>query len=248
LTLRILLAAIVAFVCVGLLAPGGASASSHIQYGVQDDAWLLYGPPASPAQRVQTLQRLGVDLVRLTLRWDTVATKSPADPRDPADPAYDWGLYDGILQRLHAAHISVLISLWGTPPWANAGQNSNNAPTNPDALASFAYAASVKYPWITRWTVWNEPNARLFLVPNSPRVYVTRLLNPAYRALKSANPRNLVAGGVTSPRKTPSGSHRLRGSAACVRHMRSSTPMRKTRTRCVPARPRRAAAAGAAPR
>jgi hypothetical protein len=36
-------------------------------------------------------------------------------------------------------------------------------------------------------------------------LYVTRLLNPAYRALKSANPRNLVAGGVTSPRRTPSG-------------------------------------------
>jgi hypothetical protein len=203
--LRIRFAAIVALLCAALFVPGGASASSHIQYGVQDDAWLLYGPPASPAQRVQTLQRLGVDVVRLTLRWDTVATKAPADPRDPADPAYDWSLYDSILQRLHAAHISVLISLWGTPSWANAGQKSNHAPLEPSALASFAYAASTKYPWITRWTVWNEPNVRLFLIPNSPRVYVTRLLNPAYRALKEANSRNLVAGGVSSPRKTPSG-------------------------------------------
>jgi hypothetical protein len=203
--LRIRLAAIVALLCAALLVPGAASASSRIQYGVQDDAWLLYGPPASPAQRVETLQRLGVDLVRLTLRWDTVATKAPADPRDPADPAYDWSLYDPILQRLHAAHISVLISLWGTPPWANGRQKPNNAPLDPTGLGSFAYAASKKYPWITRWTVWNEPNVRLFLIPNSPRVYVTRLLNPAYRALKEASPANLVAGGVTSPRKTPSG-------------------------------------------
>jgi hypothetical protein len=203
--LRILLAAIVALLCVALFAPGRASASTHIQYGVQDDAWLLYGPPASPAQRVQTLQRLGVDLVRLTLRWDTVATKVPPDPRDPAAPAYDWSLYDPILERLHAAHIGVLLSLWGTPPWANAEKKPNYAPLDPSALGSFAYAASKKYPWITRWTVWNEPNARLFLIPNSPRVYVTRLLNPAYRALKAASPRNIVAGGVTSPRKTPSG-------------------------------------------
>jgi hypothetical protein len=202
---RIRLAAIVAVLCVPLLASGGASASTHIQYGVQDDAWLLYGPPASPAQRVQTLQRLGVDLVRLTLRWDTIATKAPADPRDPADPAYDWSLYDSMLQRLRAAHISVLVSLWGTPPWANGGQRPNNAPAVPSALASFAYAAATKYPWITRWTVWNEPNVRLFLIPNSPSVYVTRLLNPAYRALKEASARNLVAGGVTSPRRTPSG-------------------------------------------
>ena len=202
--MRIRLAAIVALLCAALFVPGGASASTHIQYGVQDDAWLIYGPPDA-AQRVQTLQRLGVDLVRLTFRWDTVATKAPADPRDPADPAYDWSLYDSMLQRLHAAHISVLVSLWGTPSWANEGQKPNHAPLEPSALASFAYAASVKYPWITRWTVWNEPNVRLFLVPNSPRVYVTRLLNPAYRSLKEANPRNLVAGGVTSPRKTPSG-------------------------------------------
>jgi len=193
--------------CLALLASGGggASASTHIQYGVQDDAWLLYGPPASPAQRVQTLQRLGVDLVRLTLRWDTVAPTEPADPRNPDDPAYDWELYDSMLQRLRAAHISVLLSLWGTPTWANAEQKPNHAPLDSSALASFAYAAATKYPWITRWTVWNEPNVRLFLIPNSPKVYVTRLLNPAYRALKEANRRNLVAGGVTSPRKTPSG-------------------------------------------
>ena len=203
--MRIRLAAIIGVLCLALLAPGGAAASSRIQYGVQDDAWLLYGPPASPAERIQTLQRLGVDLVRLTLRWDTVAPKAPATPRDPADPAYNWSLYDPLLQRLRAAHIGVLISLWGTPSWANGGHAPNYLPNDGSALGSFAYAASQRYPWITRWTVWNEPNVRLFLIPNSPRLYTTRLLNPAYRALKSASPLNLVAGGVTSPRKTPSG-------------------------------------------
>ena len=202
--MRIQLAAIAGALSLALLVPVGASASTHAQYGVQDDAWLLYGPEP-PAQRIQILQRLGVDVVRLTLRWDTVAQSIPDDARDPDDPAYDWDLYDPILQRLRAAHIPVLISLWGTPRWANDGQEPNHLPSDATSLASFAYAASQKYPWIARWTIWNEPNVRLFLIPNSPRLYVTRLLNPAYRALKSANPRNLVAGGVSSPRKTPSG-------------------------------------------
>ena len=202
--MRIRIAAIVWLLSIALLAPASASASSSIKYGVQDDAWLLYGPE-TPPQRIQILQRLGVDVVRLTLRWDAVAQSKPADPRDPADPAYQWDLYDSILQRVHAAHIDVLISLYGTPEWANGGRKPNYLPKDASALASFAYAASTKYPWITRWTVWNEPNVRIFLIPNSPKLYVTRLLNPAYRALKSANPRNLVAGGVTSPRKTPSG-------------------------------------------
>jgi hypothetical protein len=202
--LKIRFATIVGVFALALLVPGGTSASTHIQYGVQDDAWLLYGPE-SPQQRIQILQRLGVDVVRLTLRWDTVAQSVPADPRNPEDPAYDWELYDSLLQRLHDAHIAVLISLWGTPEWANGGRKPNYLPTDASALASFAYAAATKYSWITRWTIWNEPNVRLFLIPNSPGLYVTRLLNPAYRALKSVNPRNLVAGGVTSPRKTPSG-------------------------------------------
>jgi hypothetical protein len=215
--MRVQLAAVVGMLCLALVAPGGASASTHVQYGVQDDAWLLYGPEA-PAKRIETLQRLGVDVVRLTLRWDTVAQSVPADPRDPDDQAYDWGLYDSILQRLRAAHISVLLSLWGTPPWANGEEGPNFLPKDATALASFAYAASKNYPWIRRWTVWNEPNVRLFLIPNSPRLYVTRLLNPTYRALKSADRRNLVAGGVTSPRKTPSGVSPI----AWIRGMRAS--------------------------
>jgi hypothetical protein len=204
--------------CLALLAAGGASGSSRIQFGVQDDAWLLYGPPASPEARIQTLERLGVDLVRLTLRWDTVAPRLPSAPRDPEDPAYKWDLYDPILERLHAAHIDVLLSLWGTPRWANGGRAANYLPSDSSALGSFAYAASQRYPWITRWTVWNEPNVRLFLIPNSPTLYTTRLLNPVYRALKSANPRNLVAGGVTSPRKTPSGASPI----AWIHGMRSA--------------------------
>jgi hypothetical protein len=215
--MRIQLAAVIGVLCLALLAPAAGSASPRIQYGVQDDAWLLYGPEA-PAKRIQTLQRLGVDIVRLTLRWDTVAQSVPDDPRNPDDPAYDWELYDSILQRLRAAHISVLISLWGTPPWANGEDGPNYVPTEASALASFAYAASRRYPWITRWTVWNEPNVRLFLIPNSPRLYVARLLNPTYRALKAANRRNVVAGGVTSPRKTPSGVSPI----AWIRGMRAS--------------------------
>ena len=99
--MRIRIAAIVWLLSLALLAPGSASASSSIQYGVQDDAWLLY-VPEPPAQRIQILQRLGVDVVRLTLRWDAVAQSRPADPRDPADPAYRWELYDSILQRVIA--------------------------------------------------------------------------------------------------------------------------------------------------
>jgi hypothetical protein len=199
-----LLAALLAVTACVLLGPPGAGASSHVQYGIQDDAWLLYGPEP-PAQRIEILQQLGVDVVRMTLRWDSVARRLPDDARDPADPAYHWDLYDPILERLQDAGIGVVMTLWGTPEWANGGGKPNRMPNSATSLASFAYAASTKYPWIRRWTVWNEPNLQLFLRPNFPSLYVSRLLNPTYRALKEADTRNLVAGGVTSPRRTPSG-------------------------------------------
>jgi hypothetical protein len=197
-------AALLSAAALAVLAPGGAEASSRVQYGIQDDAWLIYGPE-SPARRIQILQQLGVDTVRMTLRWDTIAKSKPADARDPADPAYDWSLFDPILQRLRSAKISLLLSLYGTPGWANGGENPNRVPESNTAFADFAFAAAKKYSWVRRWTIWNEPNLQLFLRPNSPSVYVTKLLNPAYKALKEANRGNLVAGGVTSPRKTPSG-------------------------------------------
>src|SRR5438034_661999 len=55
------------------------------------------------------------------------------------------------------------------------------------------------------WTAWNEPNGRTFAVPVSPRLYVQRVLDPAYASLHRASGANRVAGGVTSPRQTPTG-------------------------------------------
>jgi hypothetical protein len=52
------------------------------------------------------------------------------------------------------------------------------------------------------WEVWNEPNQLGGLYPNSPRLYVERLLNPTVAALHAIDPANVVAGGATSPRAT----------------------------------------------
>ncbi|HET8527879.1 MAG TPA: hypothetical protein VFL60_03140 [Gaiellaceae bacterium] len=177
-----------------------AQASPGARFGIQDDAWLLYGP-GSLEQRLTTLQGLGVSLVRVTLRWDAVAAKKPAQQRDPA--AYDWGVYGDTLDALHAAGFTTLVTLYGSPRWANGGRSPARLPSA--GFGNFAYAAAKRFPWVRLWTVWNEPNNGVFASPVSPSLYVRRLLNPGHAALHQANPRNQVAGGVTSPRKTPSG-------------------------------------------
>ncbi|HEY3542501.1 MAG TPA: hypothetical protein VGK79_08160 [Gaiellaceae bacterium] len=194
--------AIVVFLALLAFASAPAQASAGASFGIQDDAWLLYGP-GSVDQRVTTLQGLGVHLVRFTLRWDQIARTKPSNARSAADPRYEWGQYGAVLESLHAAKITALVTLWGSPRWANGGRAPNALPQS--GFGNFAYAASHRFPWVHLWTAWNEPNTAVFSRPVSPTLYVRRVLNPAYASLHQASKRNRVAGGVTSPRKTASG-------------------------------------------
>jgi hypothetical protein len=196
------IALVLALTAVGALAARPAGATATARMGIQDDAWLRWGPGTLDA-RLETLQGLGVKTVRFTLLWSDVASKAPASPRDPADPAYDWSRFDPVLQGLHARGITPIVTIYGSPRWANGGHAPNWLPRS--GFGNFAYAASKRYPWIRLWTIWNEPNTRIFSRPVSPSLYTRRLLNPAYVLLHRANRRNVVAGGVTSPRKSPSG-------------------------------------------
>jgi len=185
-----------------LLAAAGALASPTARMGIQDDAWLRWGP-GTLDERLDTLNGLGVRTVRFTLVWREVASRAPADGRDPVDPAYNWAPFDAVLDGLHAHGITPLVTIWGSPGWANGGHPANWLPRS--GLGNFAYAASKRYPWVHLWTIWNEPNTAVFSRPVSPALYVKRLLNPAYVLLHRANRTNVVGGGVTSPRATASG-------------------------------------------
>lgn len=182
------------------LASVPAQASVGAQFGIQDDAWVMYGP-GTLDQRLTTLQGLGVHLTRFTLRWDQVARTEPTSPRDPS--SYTWGQYGDVLDALHARGITALVTLYGAPGWANGGARPNHLPLT--GFGDFAFAAAHRFPWVHLWTVWNEPNNGVFAAPVSPSLYVRQLLNPAFAALHQANGANRVAGGVTSPRKTPKG-------------------------------------------
>ncbi|MES1248290.1 MAG: hypothetical protein ABUS54_11535, partial [Actinomycetota bacterium] len=141
--------AAILLVLLAAIAAPAANASMSAQYGVQDDAWLLYGA-GTLDQRVSTLQTLGVHVVRLTVRWDQV---------EKTQGRLDWGQYGVVLDALHAAKIPAVVTLWGSPRWANGGRTWNALPTKGFGL--FAYAASKRFPWVHEWSAWNEPNTRI---------------------------------------------------------------------------------------
>jgi hypothetical protein len=186
------------------------AASSHLLVGINDEADTLYGNPAAGFAALTTLraQVLRVNLYWGGIKW-AVANKKPSDPTDPGDPAYDWSLYDRLVEYAHVNNIKVMFSILFTPSWANGGGARNAAPTNADDLRNFAYAAAERYsgyyvpptwqqnaslgigngplPLVNMWTAWNEPNNPLWLAPQYKRVGGSWVIESAVQYAKICN-------------------------------------------------------------
>jgi hypothetical protein len=188
------------------LAPGAAAAPG-IEIGFYDEALTLEYPDEFG---FETLQDLNADVLRMNLYWHKVATRRPKNAGNPKDPAYDWRQYDRAMARAKKHGIDIILSIIGTPKWANGGQSWEYAPTSPADLASFATAAAKRYPQVARWLAWNEPNAPNFLKPQSvetatgwqftsPGIYA-RICNAIVDGVNRAQKRDTVACGVLNPR------------------------------------------------
>jgi hypothetical protein len=186
------------------VAASSAQASRGIRYGIEDDAWLEFGP-GTLDQRMETFERLGVPLVRYTLHWNAIASRRPRHPSSPRDRAYDWRRPDRILRGLRRHGLTPVLTLVGTPAWANGGRPPSFAPPRRRDFAAFARAAARRYPWVRYWLIWNEPNKREWLRPTRSAIYVWHLLNPGYEAIHAVLPHARVGGGVTAPRGGPGG-------------------------------------------
>jgi hypothetical protein len=174
---------------ISLGAAGSAGASTGVQYGIQDDAWLEFGP-GKLHKRVAKLDRIGFDAVRVTLDWSRTEIRRGR---------YRWKRSDRLIRAIHARGLNPIVTIWGTPGWANGRQLPNVAPRNGADFQRFAAAASKRYPYVTHWVMWNEPNKAAWLKPASAKTYVSKILNPGYRGIKSVNRADRVAGGVTGP-------------------------------------------------
>ena len=181
------------------LGAGSGQASTGVRYGIQDDAWLEFGP-GTLEQRLVTFKRLGVPLVRFTVRWNEVALRRPKDAASPRDRAYDWRRPDRVLRGLRRHGLTPVLTLVGTPAWANSGRPPNFAPPRPRDFRAFATAAARRYSWVRYWVIWNEPNKRLWLRPTRSKIYVEHLLNPGYEGIHAVLPRARVGGGATGPK------------------------------------------------
>jgi len=160
-----------------------------VPFAISDDA----AQRAFPSELLAA-HAIGLSAARTYVDWSAIATRRPVQPRDPSDPAYDWTALDADVARSMHSGLAVQLAFWRVPAWANGGLAPNVWPLNPQDLGDFAYAVALRYPQAHLFYDWNEPNTRLFAMPNTIDAYEP-MARAVYAGVHAANPAALVAAG-----------------------------------------------------
>jgi hypothetical protein len=193
-----------------LFVPGVATSAPRMWVGFHDDVNFRYEERRT--EMLDQARDTNATIVRTLVTWANIAPTRPARASDPFDKAYRFNDLDELVRNTQERDMEVLITIWGTPKWANGGKTPNFLPRRMSDLTAFARAVASRYsgrfagyPFVRFYSIWNESNLQLFLAPQfdakgksvGPRNYA-RLAAAAYAGIKAGNPSAKVAIGSTS--------------------------------------------------
>jgi hypothetical protein len=208
---RIVRLVLAMFVLSALAAPA-AYAAERMWVGFHDDPSFRWAD--NRATRIESTAKNGSTIIRLLIAWNDVAKQRPTVATDPFDEAYNFGDIDEAVRTAQEQDLEVMLTISGTPRWANGGKRHNVMPTRVSDFRAFAQAIAARYsgrhadiPFVRFFSIWNEPNLNLFLTPQfdrkgrsvGPRNYA-KLAAAGYAGVKAGNPLAKVAIGETSAR------------------------------------------------
>lgn len=172
--------------------PATAAAGSRQESTFQDDNLLVFAEPEAVAQTMDKLKGLGVDRLRVSVFWGSVApdadkqTKPAFDASDPAAyPNAAWDRYDTIVRLARQRGLLLNFDVTSPAPhWATGSLKDRpdldkNFDPSPTEFGAFVRAVGTRYsgsyvprgqataplPRVDYWTVWNEPNQPGWLTP-----------------------------------------------------------------------------------
>ena len=246
--------ALVAAATVLALSAGSASAEERMWIGFHDDPTLRYGP--NRLAELDKVRGANATIVRTLVEWRSIAPKRPQSATNAFDPAYRFADLDELVRNTQQRGMEVLMTIWGTPKWANGGKGPAYLPTKMADFQNFARALA------TRYNGRRAGYPFVKLLRDLERVEPRQLPRPAVRqrrARSSAPPptrswrRPATPGSKRAARRRWSRSARPRPTARTSRsrarptrprparsrswsrrrtRSSSSTPGRSTRTRC----------------
>ncbi len=206
----VLVRALVAVAAILALTVGSASAEERMWIGFHDDPVLRYGPDRLDA--LDQVRGANATIVRTLVEWRSVAPTRPVRAANAFDPSYRFADLDEFVRNAQQRGMEVLMTIWGTPRWANGGKGPQFLPTRMADFQNFARALATRYsgrtsgyPFVRFYGLWNETNLGNFLAPQfnaagkivSPAAYA-KLAAAGYAGIKAGSPRAQVAIGETS--------------------------------------------------
>jgi hypothetical protein len=142
-------------------------------------------------------------VVRESLLWHQI---------EPVEGRFDWSRSDSSIEELRAAGIEPLLTVYGSPSWANGVPESTpqhylHVPARGPTLdawlkdySDFLAAAVERYhEFVRRWEIWNEPNLAPAWRPRPDPAAYRQVYEKLRQTVLSVDPNAEVAvGGVGS--------------------------------------------------
>ncbi|MCC6424441.1 MAG: hypothetical protein IT447_13275 [Phycisphaerales bacterium] len=165
--------------------------------------WLLSAGSPAGAQTVGN--RIGIDIHEPTAQdIDTILDRVVASGMkwvrvdfnwlnmQPGPNTYSWTPTDRIVQKANQRGINVYPSVAYAPTWSSGGPMWSGVPQTAD-WTNFLTKVVQRYPTITNWGIWNEPNLTDFW-SGTRQQYIDVILKPGSDAIHAANPNAKVVG------------------------------------------------------
>jgi hypothetical protein len=178
-----------------------AGIQTHVLWGEVDDAEMR--------RQLDLVKASGAGIMRVDVGWASLQQGGP----DGWSPWY-LDKVDRMVAAADERGIRLLLTLMNTPCWASTAPESLKRgcegewwqrgvtaypPADPRAYArALAFLVRRYGDRVEAWEVWNEPNHPDFWKASDQAAAYVRLLKPAYRAAKAADPRAYVIGGSLS--------------------------------------------------
>lgn len=138
-------------------------------------------------EMLDLVPRLNAGCVRVDANWYDF---------EPERGRYDFQALDATIHGCRQRNLEVLVTIKGTPAWANGGAGQNRPPINPQDWTDAVRMIAEHYRHnVWQWEIWNEPNRENFWEVGVGS-YVYDLFLPASRVLRSVGAENRTVGPV----------------------------------------------------
>lgn len=145
-------------------------------------------------RQMAALSALGLKWVRVHLHWYHL---------EPQEGVFELAALDDTASQLVAHGLEALFCLVGSSRFATTAPSGTTEyidvwpPRDNAEFANRLVALARRYPMVTYWQIWNEPNSPGFWQPQEDAAAYARLFNTAATALKTALPdRKAVMAGM----------------------------------------------------